>query len=231
MDYVTPDLAAKALLMRHPKSNPLRVRMALCGALRAEIIRWQPQRWLETFTHENGSTFNAAGGWTDQAPHWGWPADFWVPSIASDKNQWETNWFTASGTVTMENAPYKVALWLGRNGGGHARWERVADEVNLHLDDVLHHLGESGWSTYANVPAQDSHPRPMAGHYRSALIRLIAEASADPDQFKSDPQAAVRHAFDGLASVPDVADLYRLGKEIREAIEHRMEEDWAPPSD
>lgn len=221
MNYKTPANAVQRLMEIHKQRTPLRARMVLCGALRAGIVGWRAGGWREVLTAENGATFDAAGGWTDEEPKWGWPSDFWTPGIARDDPAWAANLFVSYGETSDGIAPAEIAAWINRNGGGRAQWARSAEGVLIDVEDVERNLSGPGWSTFANVPAQLARARPLPAH-SEVLIELIAEAVTNPALLMTDPHGAVRDAFAGLTISPDDADLARLGKAIREAIEGKL---------
>ena len=221
-DEMTPGEAVARLVDNHRQANSLKAKLGLCGALRSGIIAWRCEEWRETLIAENSASFDAAGGWTAEEPKFGWPADFWASSFAATVEQcrWDANHFVLHDYVSQATARYEVAKWIGSNGGGCADRIREARGVKLLARDVEDNLCQAGaLVAFAACPALPAAPRAFAGHYRTVLIRLIAEALQYPDDFQANLLSRIRDGFATYAIVLDQADLYRFEREIRLAIE------------
>ena len=113
-------------------------------------------------------------------------------------------------------APYKVKLWMGRNGDGLAEWSRIAKGVQVDWQAVKELLGGAGWGAWRAHAFDIRRPPERSGHYESALVRLIARALQSPGDFQSRPLfELVEEAFD---NPPDAAEIKRLAKAIRVSL-------------
>lgn len=226
-EFIFPQEAVSRLMkMHYPGSrqgSARRVRMALIGALRCGQIEWRCERWQEVFIGESGATFDANGGEISAEPRNGWPSDFWQPALAADNDSWRNNVFVSYGAVTMLTAPYKVRLWLGANGEAAADWTRSADEVTFNWNHVSELLDGAGWQAWVAEAHQPKSPPARSSHYADALIQLIAVAVHNPDAIRDRLFESLHEAFDNSANarckIPDDAQLKRLAKKIRAAIQ------------
>jgi hypothetical protein len=195
------------------------VRMALIGALRSGQVDWRCAKWREIYTGESEATYDENGGVTSEMPKYGWPSDFWQPALAAENIFWRDNVFISYGNVTMLDAPYKVRLWMGRNNRALAKWTRYADDVEFNWNDVSELLGGPGWQAWALDAHHPKSPPARSSHYTEALIRLIGIAILDPNSLRDRLFEVVHESFDLGGNIPDDADLKRLTKRIRAAIQ------------
>lgn len=217
---ITLSEAVERLLAIHyrgkKKGLPIHARMPLIGALQHGQIDWECDLWSEVYASETGATYDEAGKETDEPPKYGYPDDFWHAGLAHDATGWQYATFIVRDDVNTMTAPYKVAVWLGGNGGGIAKRFRQAKGIRVDWFDVERVLGPNrGWNMWR---AEAKRPGPQnreASSYKDALIRLIATALRDPAAFDGPLFQLVHDAFD---EAPDESDIRRLVRQIQRAI-------------
>lgn len=228
-DFITPDEAQRLLSAHHREPKAHKVRLAICGALRAGVLEWHCDDWLEELVHEDGARFDAAGGWTNEVPKGGWPNDFWIPTLAlvGAELQWLENQFTVRDTVTSLDVSREVGAWISNHGEGFAERLRKARGVTVCLADIFTLLGRPGWKEFGRKSDGPAPAKRVASHYRAALVRLVARAAVDPLAMRNNLAAEVRAAF-SPDLVPEKSDLAKLVAEIRRHIASFDDDSIAP---
>lgn len=233
-EWVTPQEAVERLTAHHYPgkrkrlNSGSRVRMAIIGALRAGVIEWRCQTWSEKYTSDRGATYDEHGGTTNEEPRHGYPSDFWQPELKLDDVAWRSSSFFSYGAVSLENAPYKVRLWLGSNSEATAEWCRSANEVQIRWAHVREILWPPGWQVWVAQAHVSKRLPQRSWHYEQALIHLIAVAARSPGQLGTHAQIhnELVEAFQFYREAPDAKELGRLVRSIATQL-HYVDE--GPP--
>lgn len=217
MNAISPNDAAAYLMGKHyrgkKKGSPTTARMNLIGALRAGVLSWKCDEWSEIYTAESGATFNEG-----PEPKFGLPKEFWRPELAFDSDGWQSNAFKSEGLSNVLIAPAKVRQWMGRNGDGLATVCQFARGVTFDLEQVEAVLGGAGWSSWRAEAFVERKPPARSKPYVSAMIRLIAVALREPEQFDTGSLFRLVQESFRADQVPDPAQIKHLAQEIRAVI-------------